>query len=136
MSRDVKVAKPVGHGVESSQVTDLIVSTNQENPEKSSEQDSCSGGSPCLTLPQSVGLGFDSHVKEKVGTSYITSANAVTDKTNQLCPIYEINNVGMEEKFVNTIIFANQKDLAQGVITPIFKQWQQQVDFHLVCSPG
>ena len=63
--------------------------------------------------------------------------NAVTDKANQLCPIYDVNNVGMEEKFVNTIIFANQgnKDLAQGVNTPIFNHWKQQVDFQFGFVP-
>ena len=63
-----------------------------------------------------------------VSTFHLTSVNAVSDKNNQLCPIYDVNNAGMEEKFVNTIIFANHgnKDFAQGVNTPIFKQ---QVDF-------
>ena len=43
----------------------------------------------------------------------------------------------MEEKFVNTIIFANQgnKDLAQGVNTPIFNHWKQQVDFQFGFVP-
>ena len=43
----------------------------------------------------------------------------------------------MEEKFVNTIIFANQgnTDLPQGVNTPIFNQWQRQVDFQFGFIP-
>ena len=43
----------------------------------------------------------------------------------------------MGKKFVNTIIFANQsnKDLAQGVNTPIFNHWQQQVDFQFGFLP-
>ena len=56
---------------------------------------------------------------------------------NQLCPIYDVNNAGMREKFVYTIIFANQgnKDFAHCVNTPIFKQWQQQVDFQFGFVP-
>ena len=114
VSRDVELAKPIGHGFDSSQVTDLIVSTSQERQEYG-EQNSCSEGNTYLTLPKSVGPGFDSCDKDMVGTSCLTNVNAVTDKANQLRPIYDVNNVGMEEKFVNTIIFANQgnKDLAQ-----------------------
>ena len=121
VSRNVVVEKPTGHGFESSQVNDLVISMNQEVQE-SCEQNSYSVGNPDLTLPKSVGPGFDSCVKEDISTSCLTSVNAVTDKANQLCPIYDVNNVGMEEKFVNTIIFANQgnKDLAQGVNIPIF----------------
>ena len=69
-------------------------------------------------------------------TNSRSSVNAVTDEVNQLCPIYDANNVGME-KLVNTIIFANQgnRNLAQGVDTPNFSQWQRQVDFQFGSVP-
>ena len=43
----------------------------------------------------------------------------------------------MEEKFVNTIIFANQgnKDLSQGVNILIFNHWQQQFNFEFGFVP-
>ena len=48
-----------------------------------------------------------------------------------------MNNVAMEEKFINTIIFANQgsKGLPMALDSPVFKKWQQQVNFNFV-SPG
>ena len=102
------VAKPTGHKFESSQVNDLVISMKQEGQE-SCEQNSCSVGNPDLTLPKSVGPGFDSCVKEDIGTSCLTSVNAVTDKASLQCPIYYVNNVGMEEKFVK-----GNKDLIIG----------------------
>ena len=127
--------KPTGHGFESSQANDLVPSMNQEGKD-SCDQNKCSVGNPDLTLPESVGAGFESCVKH-ISTSRLTSENAVTDKENQLCPIYDVNNAGMEEKFVNTIIFANQgnKDLAQSVKIPIFNHWQQQVDYQFGFVP-
>ena len=133
--RDLVVAKPTGYGFESSQVNDLVPSMNQEGKD-SGDQNKCSVSNPDLTVPESVGLGFELCVKH-TSTSCLTSVNAVTDKENELCPIYDVNNAGMEEKFVNTIIFANQgnKDLAQGVNMPIFNHWQQQVDFQFGFVP-
>ena len=90
-----------------------------------------------MTSSEGLGPGFESRVKKGITTKSHLSVNAVTDEVNQLCPIYDVNNVGMEKKFVNTIIFANQgsRDLAQGVNTPIFNQWQSQVDFQFGFVP-
>ena len=43
----------------------------------------------------------------------------------------------MEENVINTIIFPNQgsKGLAMGLDSPIFKKWQQQVDFQFGFVP-
>ena len=45
-------------------------------------------------------------------------------------PIYDVNNAGMNEKFINTIIFDNHcnKNFAMGVDTPNVRNWQQQFD--------
>ena len=82
------------------------------DPGECCEQKVCPEGLPCLTIPSNVGPGFDSCDKER--TLHLICVNAASDKDNQLCPIYDINNAGMEEKFLNTIIFANQgnKDFA------------------------
>ena len=114
----------------------VLLSKNQEGQE-SGKHNSCSEGASCSTLSKNVGPGFDFCVKENIDSTRLTSVNAVTDKVNELCPIYDVNNMGMEEKFVNTIIYANQsnKDLAQGVNTPIFNHWQQQVDFQFGFVP-
>ena len=119
VSRDMAISEPNGHGFESSQVTDLVVLlVGQE----SGEQDSGSAGRSDLTSSKSVGPGFESGVDKDMTTNSRSSVNAATDEVNQLCPIYDVNNVGMEEKFVNTIIFENQgnRDLAQGVENLIF----------------
>ena len=131
----MNLTKPTGHGFESSQVNDLVPSMNQEGKD-SGDQNKCSVSNPDLIVPENVGPGFESCVKH-TSTSRLTSVNAVTDKENELCPIYDVNNAGMEEKFVNIIIFANQgnKDLAQGVNIPIFNHWQQQVDFQFGFVP-
>ena len=133
--RDLVVAEPTGHGFESSQANDLVPSMNQEGTD-SCDQNKCSVSDPDLTVPENVGPGFESCVKH-TSTSCLTSVKVVTDKKNELCPIYDVNNVGMEEKFVNTIIFANQgnKDLSQGVNIPTFNHWQQQVDFQFGFVP-
>ena len=56
---------------------------------------------------------------------------------NYKCLIYDVNNVGMEEKFINTIIFCTHgsMDLVLGVDTPIFRKWQQKVDFQFGFVP-
>ena len=136
VSREAVIANPTGHGFQSSQVTHLGSSMNQED-KGFCEPNSYFVDNPDLTLPKVNGPGVDSGVKNDIDTRCLTSVNSVTDKANQLCPIYDVNNVGMEEKFVNTIIFANQgnKDLAQGVNTPIFNHWKQQVDFQFGFVP-
>ena len=50
----------------------------------------------------SVDAGFDSC--KKVSTSKLSSVNATLEKVNQPCPIYDVNNVAKEEKFISTII--------------------------------
>ena len=137
VSQEPVIANPTGHGFQSSRVTHCGSSMNQEG-KGFAEQNSCFVDTPDLTLPKNDGPGFESCVKkDKKDTSCLTSVNAVTDKANQLCPIYDVNNMGMEEKFVNTIIFENQgnKDLAQGVNAPIFNHWKQQVDFQFGFVP-
>ena len=130
------IAEPSGHGFESSQVTDLVVSTNLVG-QVSGEQSSGSAGKFDLIFSKSVGPWFESGVDKDMTVNSCSSVNAATDEVNQLCSIYDVNNVGMEEMFVNTIIFANQgnKDLAQGVDTPSFSQWQRQVDFQFGFVP-
>ena len=81
VSRDVLVAKPNGHGFESSQATDCVTSKKQEGKE-SCKHNGCSEGDYCSTLPENVGLGFDSCVKENIGTTRHTSVNAVTKLIN------------------------------------------------------
>ena len=136
VSQDVVIAEPSGHGFESSQVTGLVVPTNLVGQE-SGEQNSGSADRSDLTSSESVGRRFESGVNKDMTTNSCSSVNAATEEVNQLCPIYDVNNVGMEEKFVNTIIFANHgnRDLAQGVDTPIFRQWQRQVDFQFGFVP-
>ena len=136
VSREPVIVNPTGHGFQSFQVTHRDSSMNQEG-KGFFEQDSYFVDNPDLTLPKINGLGVDSSVNNDINTSCLSSVNAVTDKANQLCPIYDVNNVGMEEKFGNTIIFANQgnKDLTQGVNTHIFNQWKQQVDFQFSFVP-
>ena len=130
------IANPTDHGFQSFQVTRCGSSMNQEGKEFC-EKDSYFVHNPDLTLSKINGPVGDSSVDNDINTPCLTSVNAVTDKANQLCPIYDVNNVGMEEKFVNTIIFSNHgnKDLAQGVNTPIFNQWKQQVDFQFGFVP-
>ena len=88
-----------------------------------------------LNRDHTVGLGFDSHAW--VGIISPTNVNITLEEYNQLCLIYDVNNVGMEEKFINTIIFCDHgsKDLVLGVDTPIFRKWQQKVDFQFGFVP-
>ena len=136
VSGDLVIAEPSGQGFESSQVTDIVVPMNCIGQE-SGKRDSVSAGKSDLTSSKSFGPGFESGVKKDMNTKYHSSVNAVIDEVNQLCPIYDVNNVGMDEKFVSTIIFANQgnRDLAQGVNTPIFNQWQRQINFQFGFVP-
>ena len=136
MSREPVIANPTGHGFESFQVSHCDSSMNQEG-KSLCEQDSYFVDNPDMTSPKISGPGVDSSVNNDINTSCLTSVNIVVDKANQLCPIYDVNNVGMEDKFVNTIIFVNQgnKALAQGVNIPIFNQWKQQVDFQFGFVP-
>ena len=132
---DVVIAEPSGQEFESSHVTDSAAPMYVG--QKSSKLDNVSVGKSELTSSESLGPGFESGVKTGIITKSRPSVNAVTDEVNQLCPIYDVNNVGMEDKFVNTIIFANQgrTDFPQGVNTPIFNQWQSQVDFQFGFVP-
>ena len=57
---EVVEAEPAGPGFESSWETDPILPTDQEELEESSEQNICSEGDPCLTMPHNVGSGLDS----------------------------------------------------------------------------
>ena len=135
-SQEPLIQNPTGHGFQLSRVTHSGSSMNQES-KTLGEQSSCVLDTSDLTSPKNDGLGFESCVKRDIDASCLTSVNAATHNVNQLCPIYDVNNMGMEEKFVNTIIFANQgnKDLAQGVNTPIFNHWKQQVDFQFGFVP-
>ena len=128
--------EPSGQEFESSRATDLVVPMNRIGQE-SSKLDNVSAGKSDPTSSEGLGPGFESGVKKDMSTKSHSSMNAGIDEVNQLCPIYDVNNVGMEEKFVNTIIFANQgsRDLAQGVNTPIFNEWQRQVDFQFGFVP-
>ena len=106
VSGDLVITEPSGQGFESSQVTDIVVPMN------------------CI--------GQESGKRDSVyaGKSDLTSSKSFSPECN-------VNNVGMDEKFVNTIIFANKgnRDLAQGVNTPIFNQCQRQVDFQFGFVP-
>ena len=135
VSGDVVIAEPNGYRFESPEVTDFVVLTNLVGQE--SGQDCGFASKSDLTSLKGVGHGFESAVDRNMTINSLSSVNAVLDEANQMCPIYDVNNVGMGEKFVNTIIFANHsnKDLAQGVNTPIFSQWQRQVDFQFGFVP-
>ena len=136
VSGDVVTPEPIGQEFESSRATDLAVLMNCIDQE-SSKLDNVSAGQSDSTSSEGLGPGFESRVKKDISTKSHSSVNAVIQEVNQLCPIYDVNNVGMEEKFVNTIVFANRgsRDLAQGVNTPIFNEWQRQVDFQFGFVP-
>ena len=91
------------------------------------------GGHTPLQNDQAVSVTTGSSVKaahivdaeidycEKVRFSKLSSVNAALKEFNLLCPIYDLNNGAMEERFISTIIFA--KGLAMGLDNPIFKKW-------------
>ena len=135
VSQSLGVAKLAGPGFESP-VSDPTHPVDVMRAEDHSGRSNCHGNDSSLVSAQSDRPGFGSGVKSKQG-SHGSNVNAVTVNVSQLCPIYDVNNVGMEEKFVNTIIFANQsnKDLAQGVNSHTFKQWNHQVDFQFGFVP-
>ena len=143
VAQDVVVAEPTGHGFtpsqlgsESSWVTDYVSPTVMTSNE-CLEQVSGYRDKQKVAPPEGGRPGFEFGVRNDTCNSNPVSVNAAVDKSIHLCPIYDVNNVGMEEKFVNTIIFANQKnkDVAQGVNSPIYSQWQQQVDFQFGFVP-
>ena len=72
--------------------------------------------------------GFDFSVNESIAK--FPSVNTVFKKCDQPCPIYDVNNMAIEEEFINTIIFANQGDKGLPICldSPVYKKWQQ-VDF-------
>ena len=85
----------VGCGFESSH-DNVIVPAEGSEVVKNGEQITCTEADRSLNTVCTVDAGFDPG--DKV-SSHITSANAVSDKSNKLCPIYHVNNSGMEEKF-------------------------------------
>ena len=114
-----------GHGFESHCTTAKDAASGATNvPEIQQPLATASGIQTVYSIE-----GFDSCVNESIAKS--PSVNTALGKCDQPCPIYDVNNMAMEEKFINTIIFANQgnKGLPMGLDSPVYKTWQQQVDF-------
>ena len=60
------------------------------------------------------------------------NTNNENDNKGELCPIYDINYAGVADKFVNSILHANQFNLSENtdkVNTEIYNAWRRQSDF-------
>ena len=63
----------------------------------------------------------------------VTCAND-TKLTDQYMPLYDVNHVGVEEKFVNSIMhhkqFGDEVNVGDNQ-SQIFQKWREQSDFDL-----
>ena len=115
----------VGHGFESHSTTGNFVASGPASVTEVQQPDATP---PHMAMVHCV-KGFDSCVDKS--SSEVPSVNLAFKKYDQLRPIYDVNNMAMEEKFISTIIFANQGDkgLPMGSNNPVYSKWQHQVDF-------
>ena len=125
--QNTKILSPnvVGHGFESHCITG---SSMTSGPTSVTEVQQPHVTPSCKKMVHCV-EGIDSSVDRSI--SEVPSVNSAFKKYDQLCPIYDVSNISMEEKFINTIIFANQGDkgLSMGLGNPVYNKWQLQVDF-------
>ena len=73
-----------------------------------------------------------------VSGSNLVNQDSVNSPLNEmtfcegLVPLYDVNSVGVEEKFANNIIHFQQFNKSQvpvGADSPIFEKWSEQSDF-------
>ena len=126
---DAKIEIPLSsnvmaHGFESDSATAKFVATGPEHVTEEQPEATPSYG-PVVHCVQGVGPWVDK------STSNGPSVNIACKKYDRLCPLYDVNNVAMEDKFINTIIFANQgaKGFPMSSDNPVYNKWQSQVDF-------
>ena len=100
---------------------------------------------PVNTSPSmSIGLNPRTHMKNTVtGSNLVNHDNANSALSDGavpggFLPLYDVNSVGVEEKFVNSIMHFKQFNESQfplGVDSPIFKKWTEQSDFQFGFIP-
>ena len=114
----------MGHGFESHSATGKFVATGPEHVTEEQPEATPSHG-PVVHCVQGVGPWVDK------STSNGPSVNIACNKYDRLRPIYDVNSMAMEDKFINTIIFANHgaKGSPMSSDNPVYNKWQCQVDF-------
>ena len=88
-----------------------------------------------------MGLNPINHNDRVSGSNLVHCSNSVSDDIaggGGLLPLYDVNSVGVEEKFANSIIHSkqfNESSIPLGVDSPIFKKWRSQSDFQFGFIP-
>ena len=92
----------------------------------------------------SMGLNPSTHIENVVPGSNLINHDSANSSLNNVAvpggflPLYDVNSVGVEEKFANTIMHFkqfNESQVSLGVDSPIFKKWTEQSDFQFGFIP-
>ena len=86
-----------------------------------------------------MGLNPINHYDKVSGSNLVHCGSSVSDDiAGGGVPLYDVNSVGVEEKFANSIIHSkqfNESSIPLGVDSPIFKKWRVQSDFQFGFIP-
>ena len=112
----------------------------------------CKGGensqkhdNPCKTvIARFTGLCPVTHSTKMVSGSNLKNQSRVNSTINEKVgldgpvPLYDVNSIGVEEKFANSIMHFQQSNKSQvpiGANSQIFKEWSEQSDFQFGFIP-
>ena len=100
---------------------------------------------PCKTvIARSMGLCPVTHSNNMVSGSNLKNQSRVNSTINEKVgldgpvPLYDVNSIGVEEKFANSIMHFQQFNKSQvpiGANSQIFKEWSEQSDFQFGFIP-